>query len=327
MLVLDRTDVEALLDIDRLVESLAPAMAELSAGSVSMPPRVGAAVEEQGSILAMPVYLPSSKTLAAKLVSIFPQNARLGVPTHHGILTVFDARTGAPLAMMDASYITAVRTAAGSALATKLLARQDGGTLAVIGTGVQARAHALAIPRVHRVTEVRIAGRDPRRARALVVDLSGELQIPVRAAGSYAEALAGADVVCATTHSPDPVVRWEWLHPGAHVNSVGLNPQGRELDEDTVVNSLVVVESREAALAPPPSGANDLIWPIRDGRISEEHIHAEVGELVSGARKGRTSAQQVTLYKSVGVGVQDAVAAQLVLTAARERSLGAEIEL
>ena len=328
MLVLNQQEVGSLLDIDQLVEALAPAMADLSAGSVSQPLRTGAQVPEyEGMLAVMPVYLPSSKALATKLVSIFPQNARLDLPTHLAIVAVFDAATGSPVAIMDGTQITALRTAAGSALATKLLARPDSAVLAVLGTGVQARAHAQAIPRVRPVREVRIAGRDEKKATALAQELSAELGILVQSTRSYRDAVIGADIVCVATHSPEPVLRGKWLEPGTHVNSVGLNFEGRELDDDAVVKALVVVESRQAVLAPSPSGANDLIWPIRDGLITEEHIIAEVGELVSGTHKGRTSPQEITLYKSVGVAVQDAVAAQLVITAARRRGVGIEVDL
>ena len=148
------------------------------------------------------------------------------------------------------------------------------------------------------------------------------LGIDVVACGSYAEAMAGADIVCATTHSVEPVVRREWLAPGAHVTSVGFNPDGRELDDATVADGLVVVESRAAALAPFPSGSTDLLGPIAAGLIGPDHIHAEIGELVLGTRPGRSSADQLTVYKSVGVAVQDAAAAALVLEAAREAAPG-----
>lgn len=328
MLVINRREVETLLDPDILVEALAPAMAELSAGGVSLPPRQSALVPEHGgALLSMPVFLPSPSVLAAKLVSMFPGNAASGLPTHMAVLAVFDPRTGAPTAIMDAESVTAIRTAAGSALATRLLARPGPAVLAVLGTGVQAAYHARAIPRVVAVTEVRVAGRDFDKAAALSRSLEAELDAPVIAVPTYGDALAGADIVCATTHSTEPVVQWQWLKSGAHVNSVGLNPEGREVDDETVVKALVVVESRAAALAPLPSGATDIKEPIRNGLITEDHIYAEVGELVAGSHAGRASARQVTLYKSVGVAVQDAVAADLVLASARERGMGTRVEL
>ena len=328
MLIIDRKTVAAVLDFDQLVDALAPAMVELSTGAVSMPPRTGPRVAEAGGVLGvMPAYLPGSQTLACKLVSIYPNNAAQGLPTHSALILVFDAPTGLPLALLDGTDITATRTAAGSALATRLLAPPGASVLAIVGTGVQARSHALGIPRVRPVTEVRIAGRSVDKARALAQELATELAAPVHAASSVEEALRGADLVCTTTHSPEPVLRWEWLAPGAHVNAVGLDVEGRELDEATVANSAVFVESRASVLAPPPAGANDLLFPIRDGRITAEHILAEVGEVAAGAHAGRTSAEQVTLYKSVGVAVQDAVAAKLVLDAARERGLGLEVSV
>ena len=328
MLFLNRKQVEGLLDLDALAEALAPAMQELSAGSVSMPPRVGAFVREREGLLGvMPVYLESSKTLAAKLVGIFPHNVALDVPSHQALIAIFDADTGTPLAVMDGEVITATRTAAGSALATKLLARPDAAVLTIVGTGVQARTHAQAISRVRDLREIRVVGRSPGKANALANELSANLAISARAVDSLPAALQGADLVCTTTHAQDPVMEGSWIEPGTHMNSVGFNPRGRELDAATVVKSVVVVESRKSALSPPPSGANDLLWPIRDGLIAEDHIRAEIGELLDGTRPGRTSDEQITLYKSVGVAVQDAAAANLVLTAAKEKGVGTELEL
>ena len=327
VLILDRAAVEGLLDFDDLIEAVAQGMVDLSIGSVSMPSRVGANVaRHDGMLLAMSAYVPSSATLATKLVTVFPRNTGIGLPSHHAVIAVFDEGTGAPVAVMDGEHITAARTAACSALATRLLARPEASTLAVLGTGVQARAHALAIPRVRNIEKVRIAGRNPEKAAALAYDLSKHLDMSVTPAESFEEAVREAAIVCTTTHSVEPVLRWEWLSPGTHVNCVGLNPAGRELDDATVVNSLVVVESRQAALTatPPP---NDLLSAIRDGLVSEDHIHAEIGELVSGARPGRTSPDQVTLYRSVGVAVQDAVAARLALDRARERGVGVTVDL
>jgi ornithine cyclodeaminase len=230
------------------------------------------------------------------------------------------------MALLDGTAITAIRTGAGSALATRLLAREDAAVLAILGTGVQARAHARAVTRVRSFQELRVAGRDRGKAEALAEELASELDLAVRAARSWKEACDGADVVCATTHALEPVVRREWLAPGVHVTSVGYNVDGREVDDATVVDSLVVVESREAALAPVPAGSNDLLQPIDRGLIDADHVHAEIGELVQGSRPGRSSSEQISLYKSVGVAVQDGAAAALVVRAARERGAGREVE-
>jgi alanine dehydrogenase len=313
MLILTQPEVRELLDLDALVDALAAAHADLSAGKASMPPRIAALVDAHDALLGvMPSYLPSAG-LACKLVTVFPHNRDR--ETHQAIICVFDPDTGTPVALMDGTYITATRTAAGSALATRLLAREDARVLAILGTGVQAHSHARLLPRVLPFEEIRVAGRDPERVEAFAREIRGV------AAESYEEAVRGADVVAATTHAQQPVVLREWLGPGVHVNSVGLNPSGREIDEATITDALLVVESRASALAPPPAGAPELVG------IDAARVHAELGELVTGAKPGRRSRDEITLYKSVGVAVQDAAAAALVLAAARERSVGREVDL
>ncbi len=325
MLVLDKREVESLLEPDALRAAVAAALSDLSAGRASMPTRIAAMVAERDALLAaMPAYLPSAGALTTKLVSLFPRNTDR--PTHQAVIVAFDPLTGTPAALMDGEAITAARTAAGSALATDLLARKDAATLAVLGTGVQARAHLRALTRVRQFREIVIGARDAEKAAALAREIAAQTGLPVRAA-SFADAVRVADVVCACTHSADPIVRREWLRPGTHVNSVGYNTAGREVDGETVAAALVVIESRAAALAPPPGGSNDLLWPIRDGLIDAAHIHAELGEVVSGTRPGRADPSQLTLYKSVGVAVEDAAAAALVLRLAGERGVGREITI
>ena len=261
---------------------------------------------------------------------MFPHNDVLGIPSHQAVIAVFDPETGTPAAIMDGTAITALRTAAGSALSTRLLARDDATVLAILGTGVQARAHATMVPRTRPISEIRIAGRDPARARALVDELgertaAGDMN--VRVAETFGRAMEGADVVCATTHSPEPVIRRASVEDGMHLTSVGVNRDGPEVDAETVRDSLVVVESRSAALAPYPAGAVDLLRPIEDGIIGPDHLHAEIGELVLGTRPGRTSPDQITLYKSVGIAAQDAAAAGLVLEAAEATGAGTIVDL
>ena len=294
MLVLTRADVEELLDLDRLIPALADAHRELSAGDVSMPPRI-AAFAQQGLLGAMPAYLPSAG-LGCKLVSVFPENTELD--THQATIMLFDPENGAPLALMDGTYITAMRTAAAAALSTQLLAREDAKVLAILGTGVQSRSAQEMFPRVRDFAEVRVAGR-----------------------GEFEDAVRGADVVAATTAAGEPVVRLEWLGEGVHVTSVGYDPPGSELDPAIVERAdLICVESRASALAEPPAGAVELAGVSTDAVV-------ELGELASGSRPGRRSPAEITLYKSVGVAVQDLAAAALVLHEARTRKTGLEIEL
>jgi ornithine cyclodeaminase len=310
MLVLTRAEVEELLDLDALVDALAKAHAELSAGDVSMPPRI-AAFTPDGLLGAMPAYV-SSAGLGAKLVTLFPGNTDR--PTHQAAIVLFDPATGSPAALLDGTYITEARTAGAAALAARLLARDDAKTLAILGTGAQARSHAAAFARLRDWAEIRIAGRDPDKAAELAAEVGAQ------AYASFEDAVRGADVVAAATHSKEPVVRLEWLSPGAHVSSVGFPGEGSELDPAIVRKTTLVVETR-AALAPPPAGAPELQG------LDESAVHAELGELVAGTRSGRTSPDEITLYKSVGVAVQDLAAAALVVAAARERGAGLEIEL
>jgi alanine dehydrogenase len=329
VLVLTGAQVEELLDLDELIDALAAAMADLSAGRASAPDRIAASVPERdGFLAAMPGYVPSAGALMTKVVSLFPRNAGTALPTHQAVIITCDPATGRPTALLDGTLITAVRTGAASALSARLLARPGAAVLAILGTGVQARSHARAMCRVRPIREIRVAGREPARSAALAAELAEELAVPAVGTASYAEALDGADIVCATTHPahpPEPVVRWEWLTPGVHVTSVGFG--GREVDDETVAGALVCVESRRAALAPHPSGAADLHEPIRSGLITPEHVHAELGELVAGTRPGRASDDQITLYKSVGVAVQDAAATALVVRAARARGIGTDVPL
>jgi alanine dehydrogenase len=295
MLVLTRSEVEELLDLDALLDALAATHAELSAGEASLVPRMGAFAGDVGILGAMPAYVPSSG-LGCKLVTLFPGNRDR--PTHQALIALFDPETGTPAALMDGTYITAMRTGATAALAARILARPDASVLAILGTGVQSRSAQEMFPRARDFDEVRVAGR-----------------------GEFEEAVRGADVVHAATASPEPVVRLEWLSPGAHVSSVGYGAGGSELDPAIVERAdLVVVEQRDSAFAPLPAGAPELDPRGREGVV-------ELGEIVAGTAAGRSSDEQITLYKSVGVAAQDLAAATLVLTAARERGVGQEIEL
>jgi ornithine cyclodeaminase len=295
MLVLTRSEVEELLDLDALLDALAAAHAELSGGKASLVPRIGSRAERGGILGAMVGYAPSAG-LGCKLVTLFPENRDR--PTHQAMIALFDPATGTPTALMDGTYITAMRTAAAAALATRLLARTDARVLAILGTGVQSRSAQEMFPRARDFAEVRVAGR-----------------------GEFEEAVRGADVVHATTASPEPVVRFDWLSAGAHVSSVGYGAGGSELDPAIVERAdVVVVEQRDSAFAPLPAGAPELDPRGREGVV-------ELGEIVAGTAQGRTSPEQITLYKSVGVAVQDLAAAALVLAAARERGTGQEIEL
>jgi alanine dehydrogenase len=311
--ILDAAQVRAALDLDALVDELARAFAAVSEGRVSAPPRVAVEVPAVGgSLLLMGAHTHGEATLTAKLVGVFPGNAARGLATHQALVAVLDAETGAARALLDGEVITAARTAAASRLATRLLARPAaGGHLAVVGTGAQARAHVEALTRERRFERVAIAGRRPEAAEALAAELGAELG--AEAAPDVRGAVAGAAVICLATSACQPVLRREWVAEGAHVNSVGFSFTGGELDLALAARAFVAVESRAAALAPPPAGAGDLAG------LPEPPI--ELGELVTGRRAG-PPAGRITVYKSVGLAVEDDVAARLALARAEALGLG-----
>ena len=312
VLVLSEAEVTALLDLEQLLAALAEALASHSAGRASVPPRVAASAPD-GILGAMPVHLPGV-ALGAKLVSVFPGNHRLGRPSHQALIALFDPGDGTPLAVLDGTRITAARTGAAAAVAAGALARPDAAVLAILGAGVQGRSHLEAFPLVRDFREIRVASRTPGRAEAL----AGGHPL-ARVAGSFAEAVAGADVVCCCTDTRQPILEAAWLAPGTHVSSVG-GTFGPELDPATVRAARVFVEWRGAATTPPPAGAHDL-QGLDPGTITE------IGEVLAGPRPGRTARDQLTVYKSTGHAVEDAAAADLVYRRALAAGVGATVSV
>jgi len=297
-MILDQAAVRRHLRMDALIPAMARALADLSAGAVVQPVRTMLAVPGQSGFFAvMPAY--AGGALGAKLVTFYPDNQ--GIPTHHALVLLFRPGTGEPIATMDGTLITEMRTGAVSAVATDHLARRDASTLAILGSGVQARSHLEALRLVRAFREVRVWS--PRGAGAFAQ------RFGVRAAASAEVAVRGADVVVVATTSRTPVLRGDWLAPGAHVNAVGaVRPDWRELDDATLRRARLYVESRAAAT----QEAGDV--------IAAGEPFAELGEVVAGTRPGRGSAEEVTLFKSVGVAVEDVAAADLVYQAVlRER--------
>jgi ornithine cyclodeaminase/alanine dehydrogenase-like protein (mu-crystallin family) len=259
-----------------------------------------------GWLGAMPASLPGV-ALAAKLITVFPGNLARGVPSHQGIVALFDDDNGRPLCVMDARHITALRTAAVSALSVRELARPGSRVLAVLGSGEQARAHLRLVPTVGAFAEVRLGARNQRRAEALASEHPG-----CRVARSFEEAVRGADVVVCCTDSPEPVVQLSWLSKGTHLVSVGM---GREVDEFTLREGHLFTEWRGAVTAPPPAGALELQG------MNPEAV-TELGEVLANVQPGRLSSTEITVFKSTGLGVEDAAVAKVVYVAARGRGLG-----
>jgi ornithine cyclodeaminase/alanine dehydrogenase-like protein (mu-crystallin family) len=313
LLYLSRGDVERLLDVDEMLDALGKVLVAFSAGITTVPPRVGIRVPDKGLMGTMPGYVPGV-ALEVKLVSVFPGNDHHGLPSHQGLIALFDEGNGAPLAIMDGTYITAIRTGGTAAVAARALARKDAKVLAILGAGVQGASHLETMPRVRDFEEIRIASRDGSKAAALASH-----HPRARAVGSFEDAVRGADVVACCTDAHEPVIRRDWLKPGVHVSSVG-GTFGPEIDRETMSVARVFVEWRGAATNPPPAGAHDL-----QGMDAEKLT--EVGEVLAGTRPGRVSEDEITVYKSTGHAVEDAATARLVYDRALAEGAGVTLPL
>ena len=313
LLYLSRSDVERLLDVDAMLDALAHAFVVYSSGKTSVPPRIAARTGEDNLLGAMAGYVPGV-ALESKLVSVFPENDHKGMPSHQGLIVLFDEATGTPLAVMDGTYITAVRTGGAAAVAARVLARDDAQVLAILGAGAQGWSHLQTFPRVRDFTEIRIASRNPERARALAA-----LHPRALAVATFEDAMRGADVVACCTDAREPILRRDWLKPGAHLSAVG-GTFGPELDRETVAACRVFVEWRGAVTNPPPAGAHEL-------QGLDPRAVTEIGEVIAGTMPGRASRDELTLYKSTGHAVEDAAAARLVYDRALDSDAGVKLPL
>jgi len=310
------------------IELMKAAFAQLSSGQAHVPLRSQLPVTaHEGVTIFMPAYLAQSGDLGAKIVSVFPRNLKANLPTIHAVVFVIDSRTGIPVALMDGTYLTALRTGAASGAATDLLARKDARVLVLFGAGTQARTQLEAVCTVRPITQVLVCDVDPKRAKDFVEEMKSRgAPIPndIRWITSAEEGVKEADILCTATTSSKPVFDGKALRPGTHINAVGAyTPLMQEVDSETILRAKVVIDSRQASLAE----AGDLIIPLQQGVINEKHIHAEIGEIVAGLRPGRESMDEITYFKTVGVAVQDVAAARRVLDKATELGLGTEVEL
>ena len=329
VLILSHRDVVAALPPQACAEAMAAVLAARARGETYHPLRTvmrppGAA----GLMGLMPSWRGTQQdggaSFALKAICIMPGNPARGLDAHQGTVTLFDGETGAPTAILDASAVTEIRTAAVTAVATGLLARADARTLAVLGAGVQGRAHLTSLAGVRGFEQVRVYS--PTRAHAQA--LAAQATLPgaqVSAADTAEEAVRGADVVVTATNSREPVFAHAWLKPGAHVNAVGAStPQAREIDTATVAASAMFCDSRESVR----HEAGEFQLAVREGAITgEEHIRAELGEVLAGSAPGRRDDGELTLFRSLGIGVEDLAAAEIAVAAAREQGLGTEVEL
>ena len=318
MLILNEHEVEQLLTMRECIEVMEQALASLARGEVHNPLRnVVRAADASGFLGLMPAYRGGeAPRYALKEVCIFPNNPARGLDTHLGAVLLHDGENGQLMAVMNASAITAIRTAAVSAVATKLLARENAHTLAIIGAGVQGKTHLEAIPLVRNIDDVRIVSRTREKAEKLV-------RKGVRVVESVEEAVKGADIIVTATNSREPIIRRNWLDDGVHINAVGSSiAAARELDSDTVAASSLFVDRRESTV----NESGDYLSALREGAITDGHIRAELGEILLGRAEGRTSASEITLFKSLGLAVEDLAAAQFLYEKASREEAGTWVD-
>ncbi|MCY4526404.1 MAG: ornithine cyclodeaminase family protein [Anaerolineaceae bacterium] len=322
LLVINGAEVRRLLPMAACMEAMEVALQQLGRGEAQNPLRSANWLsEKRGILLAMPAL--TDEAMAIKVITVMPGNHGTPYDSHMGAVILFDAQFGRPLALMDATGITAIRTAAVSGVATRLLAREDAGDLAILGTGVQARSHLQAMLEARPLRRVRVWSRGGENREAYVQWASDELDVDVEATESAQAAVTGADLICTTTAAAEPVLRGAWLSPGTHVNAVGASTATtRELDSEAMAMLSHFVDRRESAL----DESGDYLIPLREGVIGDDHVRAELGEVLLGTAQGRRSDDEITLFNSLGLAVEDPASAQLIYREAQRLGLGTSVE-
>lgn len=324
VLILNRAEVLELLPMPECIAVMEETLAALARGQATNPLRQVFPVPDRPGLMAlMPAYLAEKCTLGAKIVGVFPENRVVGQDVHQGAVLIFEAEHGRLAAVIEAGAVTALRTAAVSGVATRWLAREDATTLAILGSGVQAHSHLRAMLAVRPITQVRIWSRQLDHAHALAQKVSEEYRLPARVFLHVRDAVAGADIICTTTSSPEPILRGEWLSPGVHINAVGSSlPFQRELDSAAVARSRLFVDRRESAL----KEAGDFVIPCNEGVVTETHIRGEIGEVLVGKIVGRQTRDEITLFKSVGLAVEDVASGYYLYEKALAQGRGTWVE-
>lgn len=323
--VLNQDEVRELLPMGECIDVMEAALASLTRGEVILPLRQITWLPDGRSALAtMPAYAGHLGAVGVKVITVFPGNEGSDLDAHQGAVLLFEAEHGRPLLLCDATEVTAIRTAAVSGVATKHLAREDAAELAILGSGTQARTHLEAMLAVRDLQRVRVWSRNQANARDFADREAEARSIRIEVAPAAEEAVRGANLVCTTTSSREPVLRGEWLNPGAHINAVGFSgPSGREVDTDTVTRSRLYVDRRESAV----NEKGDVAIPIAEGAIGEDHIVGELGQVVLGKAPGRTSPEEITLFESAGLAVEDLASAHHLYERAKEKGIGTHVEL
>jgi alanine dehydrogenase len=325
MLVLSEKEVQSLAAVQELIPVLERAHIQYSTGKAVMPVRLVVPLPQiDGRITSMPGYLNEDKALGMKVVTFFPNNLKQNLPQILATVMLFSADTGRMIAAMDGNYITAIRTACVSAMATKALANPESRVLGVLGAGVQARAHIRALTQIREISEIRVYDIFEASARRLQQSLQKDIGVKIDVVKSAREAVEGADLLVTVTTAKEPIVKAGWLKRGMHINAVGSHrPDLREIDGATLAAAKIVVDSREAIMAE----CGDILLAIQEKAITAESIYAEIGEVLVGKKTGRTRADEITLYKAVGIAIQDVATAHLVYRKALERNVGTNIEV
>ncbi len=323
--ILSERDVYDLLPMAECMEVMEQTLKTLGQGDGINPLRSLLRFPQGNGLLGlMPAYLSSPKTTGLKVVTVMPGNHGTEYDSHQGIVMLFEVEHGCPLALMDASSITAIRTAAVSGVATKLLARKDAKKLAILGSGIQAGTHLEAILEARRITDVSVWSRTESHARDFIERESSKHNIVMKVASTVQEAVAEADIICTTTFAQEPVLNGDWISPGAHINAVGAcAPSFRELDTAAVVGSRLFVDRLESTL----NEAGEFLIPKKEGAINDSHILGEIGDILLGKLLGRKSDDEITLFKSLGIAVEDLAAAHYIYEKAVKSGRGIEIDL
>ena len=325
MLVLSEQQVQSLIDIDELIDALAQAHVQYSTGNAVMPVRLVVPLPQiQGRITSMPGFLTEDKALGMKVVTYFQDNPKNNLPAILATIMLFSAETGKSIATMDGSYITAIRTACASAMATKALANPQNGVLGILGAGVQARTHIQALIRVRKIEKIKLYSPSGASAAVVKKEMESQVKCAIDVANSAEEAVRGADLVVTATTAKEPILRSAWLKPGVHINAVGSHrPDLREIDGATLARAKIIVDSRDAIMAE----CGDILLALKEKSIAENAIHAEIGEVLAKVKPGRTDQDEITLYKSVGIAIQDVAAANLVYRKALDKGVGTTVEI
>lgn len=325
ILVLSHDDVVRLLPMSECIEVMAEALRALARGEVTQPLRpILKPSAVKGVLAMMPAFRDGAKPMfGLKAICVFPGNAAIGKDAHQGGVLLFSGETGEPLAMVNASAITSIRTAAVSAVATRSLARDDANELAIIGAGVQARSHLEAMACVRSIRSARVASTRIEHARRFAAEMQTRFAFPIEAVATAEAAARRADLIVTATTAREPVIRREWISPGTHINAIGTySPTAREIDTATMAAASLFVDRRESAL----NEAGDYLIAANEGAFGSEHIRAELGEVLIGADLGRTSPEEITVFKSLGLAIEDLAATEYVYRKAQQQAAGSWVE-